>query len=99
LNLKSRYLLSGRVTYADGSPAAGLSMMASCEDGQTIFYSSAKTDEQGRYTLSSPLTTSITIRVQIMPYGYTTREDFYRGLAANRDDINFVLIKTSESNL
>ena len=95
------YSFSGRVTYEDGSPVVGLEMMAECEEKQMIFSNSVKTDEQGRYTLSVPLKTNIRAGLKMMPDGYTTREDLYEGYInsiVGRNDINFTLIKASESS-
>ncbi|GAF71756.1 unnamed protein product, partial [marine sediment metagenome] len=56
LSIESRFVLSGKVTYADGTPAFGQTVDAcwNSPDGTMEFYDCGETDAEGRYSIGSP---------------------------------------------
>ncbi len=90
LSLESKFNISGTITYDDGSPAAGLTVVAmfAADGAGAQFETQAVTDADGHYTLASPFATASFIEVYASG---VERPRPARNITAPRDDLNFVL--------
>lgn len=95
----SKYTFSGAVSYEDGSPAVNIDVMATWGDSQNQFMNYDKTDELGHYSISSPFEITTYVGIASIPDYITPRQPYYRNLKAGRDNVNFILKKSSESSI
>jgi hypothetical protein len=98
LDFKVKYSLSGKVTYEDGSPAAAevrASWMGM--DGKAEYNDSARTDDQGHYTLASPFEVASAVGIIWTPLGSErSTPKYHRNVKPGRTVVDFILKKSKQ---
>jgi len=91
LSLARKFSFSGKVTYDDGTPAAGQEIMASWKspDGRAEFDDFAVVDTDGRYTLSAPFPEASYVGISATG----PHPNPHRGVKGGRTDVDFVIRK------
>ncbi len=94
LNLEGKYAFSGKVTYEDGSPAAGVKIVGRWEiRGGNVFRDLRVSDENGFYELAAPFKLARYISLSIFTPDGTPAQGSYEhiGVMGPRTDVDFVV--------
>lgn len=94
LSLEGKYAFSGKVTYEDGSPAAGVKIVGRWEIGVgNVFRDLRVTDENGYYELTAPFELARYICLSIFTPDGTPAQGSYEhiGVMGPRTDVDFVV--------
>ncbi len=94
LSLEGKYAFSGKVTFEDGSPAAGVKIVGRWEIvGGNVFRDLRVTDENGYYELTAPFELARYIGLSIFTPDGTPAQGSYEhiGVMGPRTDVDFVV--------
>jgi len=93
LSLEGKYAFSGKVTYEDGSPAAGVKIVGRWERGGNVFRDLRVTDENGYYELTAPFELARYICLSIFTPDGTPAQGSYEHVRVMgpRTDVDFVV--------
>lgn len=89
LSLERKYRISGKVTYADGTPAVGREVMTTwgSADGAAMFEDFAVVGADGRWSVAAPFETATCVGLS----GTGRQPRPHHDVKAGRNDIDFVL--------
>ena len=97
MSFESRYTFSGKVSYADGRPAVGITVLGMWEwmGSKVKLEVFTKTNGRGRYTLGAPFDVPAR-NANVGGFGtsFVGPRKQYRNVKPGRRDVNFVLITT-----